>query len=525
MKRVGIIAVDAILLLVLLYCCGIVWMLAAGFLEIILSWNVCFTTAGGIVISLLTVVSVIWFYYLWPREKFQLTPGQSLVTATEQGHKPRSAFFWYCRVLGVLLFAYLLAWLISAAVFGSLIHRQQRVLETLGVPSDWKEAFPAYDSTGNAARYFDAGPDTVNNVQFRPVREWFSHLTAVPDSIRFLAPKIDNLLAQNKQRLAAADQGLLCSALVWTDYRSADIDTFYRIRLPNYMRLQDLTKLYMLAAEASAYRKDWNNAQAYCGRACRLISLQRQDPTLIGKMIAVVETGIVCEGLIAIAKQDRGEQGSYTFVRRTCEGLPPLAGQVRQGMIAEFATMTEFFKVLTRKMSIREMTMAMGYESAGERAALVALSPIYRIWSGWDLYCGLRTAEYSIAISSPENNAAAVEKLLQEYERFAKKRLRLPALLTSIATPNFTSMYQRELEARAKPGAVALLAATLDYRRSRGKYPDRLEQLVPQYFRQLPVSPVDGKGYRYVRSADTLRIYTPGSSGSHIPKTTFIILK
>jgi hypothetical protein len=181
---------------------------------------------------------------------------------------------------------------------------------------------------------------------------------------------------------------------------------------------------------------------------------------------------------------------------------------------------------MAKKLGARKTVLLMsGVEGNNAVAVMAIIAPVYRVWAGWDLYCALRTAEYVVRISSPENDAATADKLQVEYKQYAKKRLRLPALFSSISAPNFITMHQRELEARAKPGAVALFAAALEYQRSRGTYPDQLGQLVPQYFKQLPDSPVDGQGYRYAKSADSLRVSTPGSNDGHIPTTTFILLK
>jgi len=526
MKKTAAIAIDVVLFVILLFCMMVAVILAAGFLEIVSGWNICFTKAGGIVIALLILGGAIWSYHVWPRKRFGATPGQSLVMAPAEGQKPRRAFYWYCRVLGVLLFAYILTWIISAAVFGSLVERQRSVLETIGVPRDWRQVFPVYRSDSNAATYLDNGTDTLAGLKLRPVGKWFTATIEAPDSIRTLAPKIDSLLALNQDALAQADQGLACDKLVWRDYRGASIDTFYQIRFPNYMRLQELTKMYLLAAETAAYRKDWKSAQEQCQRAVRLIDLMRQDPVLIGKMIAIVSQGTICDGLTVIAKNGRNDPRSYALVRRTCDALPSLAGQVRQGMVAEFASSTAMMGAMAKKLGARKTVLLMGGIEGKNAAAVMAIvAPVYRVWAGWDLYCALKTAEYVVRISSPENDVAAVDTLQSEYKRFAKKRLRLPALFSSISAPNFITMHQRELEARAKPGAVALFAAALEYQRSRGTYPRDLEQLVPQYFKELPVSPINGNEYQYARSADTLRVSTPGSDGGPVPKTTFILQK
>jgi hypothetical protein len=51
------------------------------------------------------------------------------------------------------------------------------------------------------------------------------------------------------------------------------------------------------------------------------------------------------------------------------------------------------------------------------------------------------------------------------------------------------------------------------FRRARGRWPERLSELVPAYLRELPVDPFDGRPLRYRRLADSVIVYSIGSNG------------
>jgi len=55
-----------------------------------------------------------------------------------------------------------------------------------------------------------------------------------------------------------------------------------------------------------------------------------------------------------------------------------------------------------------------------------------------------------------------------------------------------------------------LLGLALEsYRRDQGRYPDRLEELVPKYMARLPLDPIEGKLYPYENLGDDVRLGTP----------------
>jgi hypothetical protein len=72
-----------------------------------------------------------------------------------------------------------------------------------------------------------------------------------------------------------------------------------------------------------------------------------------------------------------------------------------------------------------------------------------------------------------------------------------------------------ELDARARAQLyLARTALAIErYRLATGKAPERLEELVPQYLKEVPTDPFDGKPIRYKRMDPGYRLYSIGEDG------------
>lgn len=525
MKKTAAIAIDAVLFVVLLFCWTVALILAAGFLEIIFGWNIIFSTAGMIALPVLALAASTYFCFLLPGRKHGKTVGTSLAfTAMRPGNR-FAPLFDYGRLLGIMLASYIMIWLVSAAVFGAMVRRQQRIIQTMGMPARWQDCFPAYATEDNAAPFLKLAADSLGTgtpgaIKINPA---FTAVVGNSDTIGALTGVIDGLVSGNRSSLRYFNEAARCSKLIWLDYRGLSADSLIRVPVPNYLRMAELNKLFLLEGLNAVHRGDWARADAAFGRSVALVRLQIEDPTLIGKMTALANCGAICDGLAAAGKLSRDKAKAYRLSNRTILGLPPLAGRARQGMVAEFATIIALLERFARDP--REMYGAsylFGSGSTANRAGVYLLGAVfYRVWGPWDQYCYLKTAEFSLAVAEPGIDRETLLRRERETGRFLDRTRRFPALFTSIAMPSFGSMQKRELEARAKTGAALLFAAMLDFRARRGHYPADLGQLVPDYFPAVPADPMGG-AYRYTFTPEFVQVCATGFDGAPIPASTRI---
>jgi hypothetical protein len=109
----------------------------------------------------------------------------------------------------------------------------------------------------------------------------------------------------------------------------------------------------------------------------------------------------------------------------------------------------------------------------------------------------------------------------KEYSKLKDSRM-TTTILTSMTVANLkvAEFQKNELMYRFMLDAALLYAASLDYRRKHGAYPENLQQLIPEYFPELPKSPIDHKDYIYKARGDFMEVYALGPEGKHIPSTT-----
>ena len=85
--------------------------------------------------------------------------------------------------------------------------------------------------------------------------------------------------------------------------------------------------------------------------------------------------------------------------------------------------------------------------------------------------------------------------------------------LSKMLLPPFRSAINKEASALAKVQSAQTALAVERFRLAHGKFPEKLDELVPQFLSALPEDPFDGQPLRYRRLAKGYSIYSIGSDG------------
>lgn len=520
MKRTMSIMADAALFTVLLYAAAVAGLLLAGTLEIAFGWNILLTRAGGIATGLLVLAAAVALHVVLPLRRHGATPGASLLAAP-----PRRALRWYGLVLGMILGCCVVVIIAANVIFAALAAKQEQRLAALGLPRQWTGIMPPYPAQDNAARYFY--DTTLAFTELNKIGPAFTTLKEHPDSAAAVARLVDGIAAADRAALAWFEQGLACSALLYADYRAASPDTLYNVRLPNYLRVQNASKLYATRAVLAARRGDWAAVRGQYRKLLAIARLLSQDPILIGVMVQIAQQGIIGDGLVAMVTACGDDPRCQALVAEVCDDLPPVAGRARAALNAESAATGALIDRLARQPLPRELftVYSGGSPGPGTPGAAVAVAPLYHAWKRWDQYCWLRYDEYALRMSDPANDRAAADSLRAASDRFRARRNRLPALFSGIAAPNPALFYGRELECRAMADVVRLFAAAADFRRVRGRYPATAGELVPKYFPAPPRSPIDGGNYILENDGKAFTVRAPGGEAKSIPTAATIVIR
>jgi hypothetical protein len=108
-----------------------------------------------------------------------------------------------------------------------------------------------------------------------------------------------------------------------------------------------------------------------------------------------------------------------------------------------------------------------------------------------------------------EHEQAAGEKKLDEALRSLPRNIVLVKLLMP-AQSKFAAATRRKT---AMVRGLMVLLALERYRRDKGTWPAKLEELTPKLLKKVPLDPYDGKPLRYRRVADGVVVYSVGPDG------------
>jgi hypothetical protein len=104
---------------------------------------------------------------------------------------------------------------------------------------------------------------------------------------------------------------------------------------------------------------------------------------------------------------------------------------------------------------------------------------------------------------------------LTRFQEAAKKveDLSFMHFTIKMIAPSLDRVAQLDARARSHLDLARTALAIERYRLATGKVPERLEELVPQYLKEVPIDPFDGQPIRYRRTDPGYCLYNIGEDG------------
>jgi hypothetical protein len=281
-------------------------------------------------------------------------------------------------------------------------------------------------------------------------------------------------------------------------------DDYPKIPLPHDMHVRDVTLLLGHDALLRSFDGDADGACLAAQAAFNAARSLGDEPVTLSHH---VRTACTLHGLNALQRAlAQGEPGVQhltawqELVEREEEETPAALVNVFRG---ERAMQHRFMEALDagRVTLWQAMDEKPGY---GEPLGPVLSVPIHRRSHAVMLRC---LTEYVEAAGLPPEEQAARAQALKAHrpdERAPEARLFLPALEKTVLATN-----QKYAQLRC---AGAALAAER-YRREKGRWPETLATLVPDYLDDVPIDPFDGQPLRLARPDDGLVVYSVGPDG------------
>jgi hypothetical protein len=276
-------------------------------------------------------------------------------------------------------------------------------------------------------------------------------------------------------------------------------------RMLHLDEVREVTRLLALDALRRSLEGDTEGALRSCRAALNAGRSVGDEPVTISQLIRLSCTGQAVRALERALAHGEAAPKSLEQMQRALaeEAEEPLQ------LISARSDRVSYYQCL-EVMRARKFNRA----SYGLRSSLLGST-------GDDLIDAGRARQCEVAYLHYSNELVEIAKLPTEAQEerlkpLAPPRQQLPALLDGLTRGDgdwsklATAFHRGRAELRC---AAAALAAER-YRLAEGRWPDRLEALVPRYLAAVPADPFDGQPLRLRRLPDGIVIYAVGPDGT-----------
>jgi hypothetical protein len=278
--------------------------------------------------------------------------------------------------------------------------------------------------------------------------------------------------------------------------------------LPHLQRVRQLATVLAADAELRAHDKDLDGALESCLANLNAARSIGDEPTYISALVRVAVRAITLERLEHVLSQGEPSETAMAATQEAWEREEqfPLLLAAARGERA----MSDRAVVALQNGKINPSTLVgvAGGSGGTGKAALDRLINYLRIGSLPKNRAALLELHHDLI-------AAAQLPELERKQRFEKIRVesaRLP-WLAQLLFPAADKVAQAMSRSAAQMRTMIAALAAERYRKAHGRWPESLAVLVPQYLKEVPVDPFDGKLLRLRRVSDGLVIYSVGLDG------------
>ena len=293
---------------------------------------------------------------------------------------------------------------------------------------------------------------------------------------------------------------------------------------------QALATRAMLRLDEAKTEEAWQDLLA-CHRLARLVG---QSPTLVEGLVAIAMDAIACSGDAAVAQQGDLTAEQARRFQADLRELAPLPDMIDKIDEAERFMVLDAVTSMARDgfAALDGMTDSGDWESGVERRGSQRTGSMMLNWDEILLMLNThydRLVEAGRIADRPERGQAVdelSEAMEEEFERgrnlasLAKSFLtkgprktvteKIGQILLALMTPALSAALQAEDRAVITFQLTDVALALAAYRADHGRYPERLEQLIPKYLEEVPPDLFTGDALRYQTSGQDYLCYSVG---------------
>jgi len=288
--------------------------------------------------------------------------------------------------------------------------------------------------------------------------------------------------------------------------------------LPHLQQCRNLVILLFYEAMRRNHKGDSKGALTACRTALNVARSIGEEPIYISQLVRTACCVHVCLAIERTLGQGEPSPEDLSDLQKMLEtedAFPALLIATR----GERASLHKVFEGIERgELTATELEglRSGGRPSESDRWKDTLMS-LWRMDTREDhaLFLSLMT-QYVKAAQLPMHEQGTVEQKIEQEVRTQVAVNTLPgttAMITRLLLPAVSRMGVAFRREHAYLRSLIVTLAAERYRREKKEWPDKLDQLCPQFFAAVPLDPFDGKPLRYRRVKDSVIIYSVGQDG------------
>ena len=291
----------------------------------------------------------------------------------------------------------------------------------------------------------------------------------------------------------------------WIEPNYDPTDPFARVQ--NLRSVRSLANLLGLSARFRAADGDANGAVEDFNAMAPIGEGVGMRPDMIHMLVGMGIDGLAFKTMQTLA--EGGKLGVADLARLRVDGSPSWQRQFPRMLISEDALRLGILAgVAEGRLSLTDLGLLS--RQGRERRAPRLVDFAYR------LFLLHRDIEDNASLSAKLSDLSAMQypQATAGWKKFeAESVASLQGLVVRQMIPIYTKTISQAAEADARRGVARAAVAACRYRTARGKWPGKIDDLVPGYLAIVPNDPFDGKPLRWKSGGDRIVIYSVGPDG------------
>lgn len=280
-----------------------------------------------------------------------------------------------------------------------------------------------------------------------------------------------------------------------------------RARLPHLAPIKWAAQVLKMESMVRAEKGDLDGAIASLAAADKCGSILADDPTLIGRLVAVACHKIAADGFVSLIARG-GLSGAQMEAIEGVLDRTDYPKALTSALVIESAFLASLFNHPNELLGGVASASAGGSDVAGSiMVSLYTASGSDQI----DLLFYRQTMARLIGLSRTNSLELLKECQPEKMEELIEKTKGTPPKwISSIILPPALGAPKKFCEGEFNKRALLTAIGLERFREKHGRYPANLEETVPAFVKEVPQDPFDGKSLRYRSTKGGFLLYSVG---------------